>query len=280
MCRRENVYLPPHSHSSLPPFPPLSGDVSVFQHFSCGIFLWCDLCICVRMAEKWLKDWGNKEERKKLRDRGLCVRKLKKRGMRACMRVHVFERKVSSMGVGYQLHNLFSVKGASSATYTKGLLTQWKRDMVSQTGQEKENITSRSSLSLSVSLTFCLLDDCETTKGETPEPLIWAALCHTRNAPLVWGCVSVWVFGWERPAAACMPHLPTYLRAFERSPAVWWHIQWPAARRKCLIIWESIWWNLFVRRMCCHADILDWYLTFVSKTGKKTGQPITCNSSV
>lgn len=35
-----------------PPFPALADDVSVFQHFFRGIFLWFDPPICVRMAER------------------------------------------------------------------------------------------------------------------------------------------------------------------------------------------------------------------------------------
>lgn len=51
------------------------------------------------------------------RQRLVCKTKKEKRIVDVC--VCVFERKASSVWVGYQLHNLFSVEGTSSATHKK-----------------------------------------------------------------------------------------------------------------------------------------------------------------
>lgn len=145
-----------------------------------------------------------------------CIWKLKKirqRGVHLSVCVCVFERKTSSMGVRYQLHDLFSVKGASSATYTQKSNWHNERGNEREIGfhrqaRKKKNITPPPR---SASLAFWVF---LSTKRETSEPLIWAVLCHRRNVPLVWDCVCVCseiLDDSVRPQPACLTYLPERL---------------------------------------------------------------------
>lgn len=129
-------------------------------------------------------------------------------------------------------------------------------------GRKKENITSLSSLSLSVSLTFGIfLRVCKTTKGETSEPLVWAAQCHRRNVPLV--CVCVCLDDSVQPQPAYLTCLPTW------EPLNAPQLYGGPFSDQCLIPqseWVSDATCLWARMQpkCWLADILDWFCRFTS----------------
>lgn len=105
--------------------------------------------------------------------------------------------KSSSMGILYELGDLFSDRWDSSEIHTKAKtvtqwIREWKQDEVSQPRQKKENITSLPCLCASFTF-WPFLGFCKTTKAGTPELWMWAVSGLRRNVSLVSDCVSLCV---------------------------------------------------------------------------------------
>lgn len=147
---------------------PVSGDVRF-------LFLWFDLCICARVAEKWVRNQRKRvEDSESLREKRL-----------------QWESGISGM--------TSSVSRGPHQRHTKERLTQWtqwKEGMKDGWGFTDEAEKGKHQISPSpfIFLSHSLSDSkvCKTTKGETPEPLILGStMSYKVCATCVCLCVCV-----------------------------------------------------------------------------------------